>query len=57
MDRIEIWCVARGPLAYASYTGWEIFAHVHLQLSHILAHLFAPARSSPKRRLTGGSIS
>ena len=55
MDRTEIWC-GYGTTSYALYTGWEISALAHVHLSHILAHLFAPARSSPKRRLTDVKI-
>ena len=52
-DCAETWGVVRGPLAMR-FTKDEGYLHERTcNCTHIEAHLFAPARSSPNRRLTG----
>ena len=49
----ETWCVFRGPLAMRFTQNGDTSAR---ETVHTFQHLFAPARSSPKRRITGRYI-
>ena len=53
MDCAENWCVVRGPLAiHFKQDGGYLLEHM-CNCTQIQEHQSAPARSSPKRHLTG----